>query len=88
MRAFFERWYRPENMAVVVVGDFPQPQGPQDVVDALTSTFTAATSQPRFSQLPAPVPSYAWVPHEQPRWVQLPAPVPSYACWVPHEQPR
>lgn len=27
VKAFYERWYRPESMAVVVVGDFEDPGG-------------------------------------------------------------
>ncbi|KAK9820030.1 hypothetical protein WJX72_005269 [[Myrmecia] bisecta] len=63
VRGFYERWYRPENMAVIAVGDFADPDA---VVDMLRQQLEPAQSR---SLEPAqPIPSYPLVPHTQPRF--------------------
>ena len=50
--AFYKRWYRPENMAVIAVGDFPDPQAVVDLVHKHLSKCRAADDKgqpvPRF----------------------------------------
>jgi len=47
LRAFYDRWYRPDNMAVIVVGDMPL----DDMQKAITDRF--ATLRPRGTDAPA-----------------------------------
>ena len=40
--AFYKRWYRPENMAVVAVGDFADPQAVVEMIEQRLGTCKAA----------------------------------------------
>ena len=53
VRAFYERWYRPENMAVVIAGDFDPP-----AVEKLLKSALSSCSW-RSSAPAAPVPRQA-----------------------------
>ena len=53
VRAFYERWYRPENMAVVIAGDF-DPPAVQKLLKSALSSCSWHSSAP-----PAPVPRQA-----------------------------
>ncbi|KAL6755922.1 Metalloenzyme, LuxS/M16 peptidase-like protein [Haematococcus lacustris] len=63
VKAFYERWYRPENMAVVVVGDFTRPA---DVAALITTAFQGGAS--RDSSPARPVPCFGFADHEEPRY--------------------
>ncbi|BDA41495.1 probable zinc protease PqqL [Coccomyxa sp. Obi] len=62
VRAFFERWYRPEHQAVIATGDFD----PDAVVAMLTEKLEGCKSR---DKSPAPViPRCPLAPHNQPRF--------------------
>ncbi|KAJ9517538.1 hypothetical protein QJQ45_024978 [Haematococcus lacustris] len=63
VKAFYERWYRPENMAVVVVGDFTRPA---DVAALITTAFQGGAS--RDCSPARPVPCFGFADHEEPRY--------------------
>ena len=59
------QWYRPENMAVVVVGDFPDTGA---VVKLLASTL-GQVEAPHDAPRPAPaIPSFGFCAHAEPRF--------------------
>lgn len=63
VKAFYERWYKPDRMAVVVVGDFSSGQA---VVDLVRAAF-----EPVQSRDPGPAPplvDHPHAPHAQPRY--------------------
>ncbi|EFJ46689.1 hypothetical protein VOLCADRAFT_105434 [Volvox carteri f. nagariensis] len=66
VRAFYERWYRPENMALVAVGDFAEPDV---VVDLIRRHLGSGAS--RSSETPIPPPRFEYVPHAEPRFKVL-----------------
>ncbi|MEW5319769.1 MAG: hypothetical protein WDW38_010898 [Sanguina aurantia] len=63
VKAFYERWYRPESMAVVVVGDFED----ADAVVSLIQTHLALGASRSLEPAPA-LPSYSFAPHAAPRF--------------------
>eukprot|EP00892_Ulva_mutabilis_P009176 jgi/Ulvmu1/6630/UM003_0268.1 len=58
---FYQRWYHPHNMAVVVVGDFEDLGAVQELVEAALG-FQGADRPP-----PPPPPEVPWQPHSTPR---------------------
>ena len=46
VKAFYRRWYRPEHMAVVVVGDFADPDGVVELVKQHMGSCVAAGPGP------------------------------------------
>ena len=44
VKAFYQRWYRPEHMAVIVMGDFPDPDAIVDLVRTHMEPCKAATA--------------------------------------------
>ncbi|KAK9846440.1 hypothetical protein WJX81_003803 [Elliptochloris bilobata] len=61
VRAFYQRWYRPENMAVVAVGNFPD-------VEAVVATLRRHFEVPGPARSTAvPIPRFDLVPHDEPR---------------------
>ena len=46
VRAFYERWYRPENMAVVIAGDFDPPAVEKLLKSALSSCSWHGSAPP------------------------------------------
>ncbi|KAF5842254.1 peptidase M16 inactive domain-containing protein, partial [Dunaliella salina] len=63
VRAFYERWYRPENMAVVAVGDISDSDS---VVQQISQAFGQGRSR---DPAPAPqLPIFDFTPHTQPRY--------------------
>ncbi|GIL74679.1 hypothetical protein Vretimale_2315 [Volvox reticuliferus] len=67
VRAFYERWYRPENMALVAVGDFPNADA---VVELIRRQMGSGASRSNSSPA-APVPRFDYVPHAEPRFKVL-----------------
>eukprot|EP00898_Chlorokybus_atmophyticus_P001425 jgi/Chlat1/2283/Chrsp17S02583 len=61
VRAFYHRWYRPENMAVVAIGDFPDPQGVLNLVEELFGSQQADGEA-------VPIPSFGFPQRTQPRF--------------------
>lgn len=56
LRAFYDTWYRPDRMALVVVGD----QDPEAIEAAIRSTFGPLEARaPAVARVPAPVPAHA-----------------------------
>ena len=49
VKAFYQRWYRPEHMAVVVTGDFADADGIVDLVKQHMGSCQAAGSSPAAS---------------------------------------
>lgn len=45
VKSFYQRWYRPEHMAVVVVGEFPDPDAIVDLVRAHMEPCRPATEE-------------------------------------------
>ena len=69
VRRFYTKWYRPQHMAVVAVGDFAACGGRPAVVAALREVFSAV-APPADAPWPAPVPPTAqFVAHAQPRYL-------------------
>mmetsp|Transcript_26988 Transcript_26988/g.69981 ORF Transcript_26988/g.69981 Transcript_26988/m.69981 type:complete len:1010 (+) Transcript_26988:157-3186(+) len=62
VKAFYERWYRPGNMALVVAGDFAD-------LDAVVALMAEAVggAQPRSAAPGPPVPAVGFAPHDAPR---------------------
>jgi predicted Zn-dependent peptidase len=66
VRGFYLKWYRPENMAIVAVGDWSDEER-AGVVAAVRDTF-GAVAPPEDAPTPAPaLPSPTFVPHARPR---------------------
>ena len=69
LRGFYERWYRPDLMAVIAVGDFDGPQ----MVETIRSNFApppeGAAAQARAARPETPTvrPDYPLPPHAEPR---------------------
>ncbi|KAK9797738.1 hypothetical protein WJX73_003633 [Symbiochloris irregularis] len=63
LKGFFQRWYRPEHMALVVVGDLRDPEA---AVRRIRDTFEPWTGH---ESAPVPMPSFGIVPHSQPRFL-------------------
>lgn len=57
LKGFYDRWYRPDNMALVVVGDL-------DTGRAKALITKAFSSMKARSDLPATCPDIAWTPHK------------------------
>ncbi|GIL48315.1 hypothetical protein Vafri_4598 [Volvox africanus] len=68
VRSFYERWYRPENMALVAVGDFPDTEG---VVELIRKHMGSGASRSSSSSPATPVPKFHYVPHVEPRFKVL-----------------
>ena len=66
IRNFYTKWYRPENMAVVVVGDFGV-EGVEGVVKTIEATFAQCAPPPDAVPVPPPLPSFDFAPHTTPR---------------------
>eukprot|EP00850_Spirogloea_muscicola_P005254 SM000023S07710 [mRNA] locus=s23:983129:990756:- [translate_table: standard] len=67
VRAFYRKWYRPENMAVVAIGDF---EDTETVVEMIKDHFSGKTAAA--SEGPAtPIPFFPFVPHTEPRFSTL-----------------
>ncbi|KAG2499479.1 hypothetical protein HYH03_002426 [Edaphochlamys debaryana] len=66
VRAFHGRWYRPQHMALVAVGDFADLDS---VVGLITRHLGAAAS--RSPEPPPPLPRFDYAPHETPRYKVL-----------------
>ncbi|MEE0927014.1 MAG: insulinase family protein [Bacteroidales bacterium] len=47
IRGFYKKWYRPDNMAVIVVGDFDADEMEQKIIDYFTMTPKACTPTER-----------------------------------------
>jgi len=62
VKGFYERWYRPSNMALVVAGDF---QDPDEIVELMRSHVEACT--PRSPTPAIPIPQTGFSPHSAPR---------------------
>lgn len=45
VKAFYERWYRPENMAVVAIGDFADPDAVVDMIRHQMEKVKSASPQ-------------------------------------------
>jgi zinc protease len=50
MKSFYDSWYRPENMVLVMVGDF-DPNGVQSLVEKQFATLTGAGDKPSCPEL-------------------------------------
>ncbi|KAJ7536029.1 hypothetical protein O6H91_12G054400 [Diphasiastrum complanatum] len=61
---FYHRWYRPEHMAIVVVGDFPDSEG---VVDLIKVHFEEK-SPSIYDEISLTLPLFPVPPHEEPRF--------------------
>eukprot|EP00877_Chromochloris_zofingiensis_P010304 jgi/Chrzof1/5527/Cz16g06120.t1 len=61
VKAFYKRWYRPENMAVVVVGDFED-------TDLVVNSIKTHMGSGKSEGPAVPIPAYNWVPHSEPRF--------------------
>eukprot|EP00963_Diacronema_lutheri_P003130 scaffold261_cov336-Pavlova_lutheri.AAC.45 len=59
---FYRKWYRPQNMAIIAVGDF---DNVDQVIELIESNFD---SFPKVSGTPLPVPPFGFVPHQEPRY--------------------
>ena len=46
VKAFYERWYRSENMAVVAIGDFADPDAVVDMIRHQMEKVKSASTQP------------------------------------------
>ncbi len=46
LRAFYDRWYRPDNMAVVIVGDVPVDVLEEKLIDAFDEIFARGDDHP------------------------------------------
>ncbi|XVF49053.1 hypothetical protein PTKIN_Ptkin03bG0238000 [Pterospermum kingtungense] len=61
LKRFYQKWYHPQNMAVIAVGDFAETKS---VVELIRTHFGHKTSRPDLPSIPHfPVPS-----HEEPRF--------------------
>ncbi|KAG1666686.1 hypothetical protein FOA52_013598 [Chlamydomonas sp. UWO 241] len=68
VRGFFDRWYRPEEMAVVVVGDLAGgAAGCAAVVETITRLLGSTPRGGRAGPSPPPMPKFSYAPHEEPR---------------------
>lgn len=65
VKAFYKRWYRPENMAVVAVGDFESAEG---VVEQIKEQFGSAWADGGPAGERVPVPEFPFLPHKEPRF--------------------
>ena len=54
VKGFYQKWYRPERMAVVCIGDFADPDAVVATLKEAFSSATAASSTP-----PPPLPKYS-----------------------------
>ena len=54
VKGFYQKWYRPERMAVVCIGDFADPDAVVATLKEALSSATAASSTP-----PPPLPKYS-----------------------------
>lgn len=59
--AFYKRWYRPENMAVVAIGDFSDPGVVVEMIQRHLGKCQASGKQAE------PIPRFELTPHSQPR---------------------
>ncbi|DBA85638.1 TPA: hypothetical protein ACH3X1_005214 [Trebouxia sp. C0004] len=59
--AFYKRWYRPENMAVIAVGDFADPQAVVGMIEHHMAKCQASGDNA------SKIPRYELSPHSQPR---------------------
>ena len=62
VRKFYQKWYRPQNMAIVAVGDFEDLDRVVQLIEANFDSF------PKLSGDPLPVPNFGFVPHPEPRY--------------------
>jgi zinc protease len=69
LRGFYERWYRPELMAVIAVGDFDGPEMVETIRRHFAPPPEGAATQPRAArpQTPTVRPDYPLPPHAEPR---------------------
>ncbi|KAL3146657.1 hypothetical protein ABBQ32_000885 [Trebouxia sp. C0010 RCD-2024] len=59
--AFYKRWYRPENMAVIAVGDFADTQAVVNMIEQRLGKCRAADNEAER------IPKYELAPHTKPR---------------------
>lgn len=57
-KAFYDRWYRPDNLALVVVGDVDV----HEVIPLIKEAFSPLKA--RSNEVPAAAPDISWQPHE------------------------
>ncbi|CAL5222596.1 g4987 [Coccomyxa viridis] len=62
VHAFYRRWYRPENMAVIIAGDFDPAAVKQLIEAAMSNCHWPSVASP------TPIPEYRLVPHSAPRY--------------------
>ena len=46
LRAFYDRWYRPDNMAVIIVGDVPVDVLEEKLIDAFSEISARGDDHP------------------------------------------
>ncbi|KAG0559726.1 hypothetical protein KC19_10G125800 [Ceratodon purpureus] len=66
VRDFFHTWYRPENMAVVAVGDFSDLE---DVVKLINLRFAAKQGHDQGTNRPLTIPRFPVPSHNEPRFL-------------------
>lgn len=84
VKAFYDRWYRPENMALVAIGDF-------DDVDGVVETVREFMEpcQPHNTEHAVDIPRFSLVEHEEPRYsVFTDAEAQSTLVWVTYKHDR
>ncbi|MCO5571807.1 hypothetical protein L7F22_025555 [Adiantum nelumboides] len=64
VKGFYHKWYRPEHMTVVAVGDFPDTQS---VVDLIRTHFEDKYADLN-GEVPATIPVYPVPSHDEPRF--------------------
>jgi predicted Zn-dependent peptidase len=70
IREFYERWYRPENMAILIVGDIAGKEN--DIEAMLLKCFSESSPQIGDSSVAAPPPLYSNILQLKSTYLQLP----------------